>query len=214
MVCARAGVCVCVFQDEAALVNLEAFEQLCLDVDGLALVEYAIAMQQSGCILDLSGDGTGGGGGGGGGHRRLRHRRRRRQLQVFLAQRLSSSDAGCSWDEMDDYAADVDTYALYCTPTTLRTLSRSCRAVISLCRLETNVSGSFCRAHQNLLRSRWSAVPDRRRWHSAGARRLLAGVCGRVSLLHDQLRCCAECYRGRGRRIVQRASRKLRATMC
>jgi hypothetical protein len=71
--------------------EFEAFEQQCLTSDGLALVEYALALVDRGCILDLSGV-------AGGGHRRL---------QQFLTQRLSSGAEHCEWDEIDDLAQDV-----------------------------------------------------------------------------------------------------------
>ena len=43
-------------RDQAGLeeAEYETFETLCLDQDGLALVEYAIDMQENGCVLDLS----------------------------------------------------------------------------------------------------------------------------------------------------------------
>ena len=34
--------------------DYESFETLCLSQDGLALVEYAIDMQENGCVLDLN----------------------------------------------------------------------------------------------------------------------------------------------------------------
>jgi hypothetical protein len=49
-------------------------------------------MQENGCILDLSGASSTVG----------------RRLQGYLSQRLSSSDPACNWDDMDNYAIDVD----------------------------------------------------------------------------------------------------------
>ena len=71
--------------------DFEAFEQQCLDSDGLALVEYALDLAARGCILDLDDSG--------GGHRRL---------QIFLTNWMSSSAQTCTWDELDDLATDVD----------------------------------------------------------------------------------------------------------
>eukprot|EP01043_Picozoa_sp_COSAG02_P011277 COSAG02_NODE_413_length_22830_cov_57.043597_2_plen_261_part_00 len=68
--------------------DFEAFETDCLDSDGLALVEYALDMVAHGCTLDLNGA-----------HRRL---------QKFLGTWLGSTTRRCSWDEVDDYAGDVD----------------------------------------------------------------------------------------------------------
>ena len=65
----------------------EAFEAECFDVDGLALVEYAISLQARGCLIDLTG----------------RHRR----LQ-YLAQWLGSAQQGCEWDDVNDIVQDVD----------------------------------------------------------------------------------------------------------
>ena len=52
-------------------------------------------MQENGCILDLSGASSDIG----------------RRLQGYLSQRLSSSDPACNWDDMDNYAIDVDRWA-------------------------------------------------------------------------------------------------------
>ena len=69
-----------------------AFETTCLQQDALALVEYALDMRAQGCIIDLTGG----------------SRRRRTQGTQYLAQWLTSDAHGCDWDEVDDYAADVD----------------------------------------------------------------------------------------------------------
>lgn len=91
-------------QDHLEESDFEAFEQECLEQDGLALVEYATMLQAAGCVLSLSM-----GGGAGGGHRRRRLRELLRRLQqVGLEQRIGVSSPGCSWDEMDDIARDVD----------------------------------------------------------------------------------------------------------
>ena len=72
----------------------ESFEQECLDLEGIEIVEYAMELIQKGCSLDLQD-----------GHRR-------RQLQGFLAGRLGGADpdtSTCSWDQLDEKAAVVDT---------------------------------------------------------------------------------------------------------
>ena len=75
--------------------EFEEFEETCLEQDGLALVEYALDLQNSGCHVEL-GD-------------------FRRQMQVdlrdrsFLGQWIGSSAPLCSWDEIDDWARDTDT---------------------------------------------------------------------------------------------------------
>ena len=93
-------------QEQAGLqeADYEEFETLCLDQDGLALVEYAMMMMSDGCILDLAA------GGNGGGHRRrlLNYLRR---LQGYLSQRFGASSPGCTWDEIDDISRDVDACA-------------------------------------------------------------------------------------------------------
>eukprot|EP01046_Picozoa_sp_COSAG06_P034757 COSAG06_NODE_3669_length_5040_cov_3.451123_5_plen_102_part_00 len=66
----------------------KAFEQQCLNSDS---VEYALELAARGCILDLD-DSSGG-------HRRL---------QIFLTNWMSSSAQTCTWDELDDFATDVD----------------------------------------------------------------------------------------------------------
>ena len=72
--------------------DFETFEQECLTNDGIALVEYALDMQSRGCVLDLGGAG-----------------RRRAQAQgKYLGNWLDSTVDGCTWDELDDLANDVD----------------------------------------------------------------------------------------------------------
>ena len=85
---------------EISLPEWEAFEESCLDVDGLALVDFAMELIAKGCLLDLSG-----GGGGGGGHRRFLQ-----ALGSWFSNRLSDNPAEptCSYDDLDDYAGDVD----------------------------------------------------------------------------------------------------------
>jgi hypothetical protein len=76
-------------QPELNAAEFEGFESKCLDQDALALVEYAINLQDQGCTIDLGG--------------------RRRSLQgQYLSQWLDSDIRSCSWDEVDDYAGDVD----------------------------------------------------------------------------------------------------------
>lgn len=78
--------------------DFAAFETQCLDQEGLALVEYALNLQNSGCIIDLSGDV--GGGSPAGGHRLLQ--------SSYLTQYFGSTEPECSWDDLDDLAAEVD----------------------------------------------------------------------------------------------------------
>ena len=49
-------------QEQAGLqeADYEEFETLCLDQDGLALVEYAMMLMSDGCILDLAAGDKGG----------------------------------------------------------------------------------------------------------------------------------------------------------
>ena len=68
--------------------EFEQFASDCMEQDGLALVEYAISLQDSGCILDL-GDGSG---------------RRRAQ---YLSQWFGASEE-CRWDDLNGLAQDVD----------------------------------------------------------------------------------------------------------
>ena len=55
-----------------------------------ALVEYAIDMQNRGCVLDLTGSG--------------------RRLQTFVSLSIGSSEPPetCPWDDMDDIVSDID----------------------------------------------------------------------------------------------------------
>lgn len=89
-------------QTELDEADFEGFESLCLNQDGLALVEYAMGLQADGCILDL----TGGGGAGG---------RRMQAGGSYMTQYLSASEPTCLWDELDDLASDVD--MICCGPT-------------------------------------------------------------------------------------------------
>ncbi len=68
------------------------FETQCLDQEGLELVEYALALQASGCIIDLTGGAAGG----------------RRLQSSYLTQYLGNTADTCTWDELDDKAAEVD----------------------------------------------------------------------------------------------------------
>jgi hypothetical protein len=76
----------------------EAFETLCLDVDGLALVEYALALIANGCTLNL-----------GSGQRRML-----RMLQAITNGLLGQfnaqgeTDETRSLDQLDDYSLNVD----------------------------------------------------------------------------------------------------------
>ena len=58
-----------------------------LEQDGLALVEYALMLQSTGCVLDLRGR-----------HRQLEVEDSRRQLQ-YLSQWLGASGPECDWSE-------------------------------------------------------------------------------------------------------------------
>ena len=79
-------------QEDLVEEDFEAFEEDCLSQDGLALVEYALSLVDSGCILDLSSDSG-----------------RRLQDSGYLTQWLDASTPSCSWDEINDIAVDVDT---------------------------------------------------------------------------------------------------------
>ena len=70
--------------------DFEAFEHECLTNDGIALVEYALDMQSRGCVLDFGESG------------------RRRAQGKYLGTWLDSEVDGCTWDELDDLARDVD----------------------------------------------------------------------------------------------------------
>ena len=74
--------------------EFQAFREECLDVDGLDLVEYAIDLKQQGCQIDLTGGAL-----PGGGHRRM---------QGPTSQWFSSRVAACAWDDLDNFAEDVD----------------------------------------------------------------------------------------------------------
>ena len=82
----------------AEIADYEAFEQECLDLDGLELVEYAISLLDRGCAINL---------GGLAGRRQLEWLHgKRRQLQTgYLEAHLSSDDPQCTWDQVDDFAA-------------------------------------------------------------------------------------------------------------
>ena len=87
--------------------DFETFEETCLNVDGMALVEYAMELRAAGCVVDFGPAGPGSGtGSAGGGHRRLQDLWRR--LQGYLTQQIGLSVTGCAWDQMDDIAGDVD----------------------------------------------------------------------------------------------------------
>ena len=64
---------------------LPAKDRGCLEQDGLALVEYALMLQSTGCVLDLRGR-----------HRQLELQDSRRQLQ-YLSQWLGASAPECDW---------------------------------------------------------------------------------------------------------------------
>ena len=65
--------------------------------DALALVEYALDLVAHGCTVDLTGEAHPGGG----------HRRQLLRALQFLVARIGST-AQCSWDKLDDLAADVN----------------------------------------------------------------------------------------------------------
>eukprot|EP01050_Picozoa_sp_SAG11_P017921 SAG11_NODE_2638_length_3142_cov_17.327637_2_plen_201_part_00 len=75
------------------IADFDEFSTNCLDLEGVALVEYAIELLDAGCHINLGGLTAGG--------------QHRRQLQ-YLAQRFSSGNEECGWDQLDDFAADVD----------------------------------------------------------------------------------------------------------
>ena len=78
--------------------EFEQFEQDCLEQDGLGLVEYAMTLRDSGCVLLFE---VKAGGSPGGGHRRL-------QGGGVFGQRIGVSQPTCEWDELDDLADELD----------------------------------------------------------------------------------------------------------
>ena len=60
-------------------------------------MEYALDLVAHGCIVDLTGEAQQGGG----------HRRQLLRALQFLVGRIGST-AQCSWDKLDDLAADVN----------------------------------------------------------------------------------------------------------
>ena len=90
-----------------AVAPLDTMKDQCETLDGAALVEYARDLMQQGCVLSLPG----------GRHRLLETADRaiettptsdHRQMQI-AAQWLDSDDSACTWDDMNDRAAEVDT---------------------------------------------------------------------------------------------------------
>eukprot|EP01047_Picozoa_sp_COSAG01_P048850 COSAG01_NODE_4788_length_4743_cov_45.744832_2_plen_830_part_00 len=75
-------------QKTLQIARFEGFEKKCLAVDSLALVEYAMELRAQGCTIDLVG-----------------HRRR---TQTYLGQWIGSRAKKCGWDQIDDYAQQVD----------------------------------------------------------------------------------------------------------
>jgi hypothetical protein len=71
--------------------DFETFEKKCLHQDALGLVEYALDMKRRGCYLNLDG-----------GKRRLQ------SSPKFMSGYVGSSTKTCTWDQVDDFAADVD----------------------------------------------------------------------------------------------------------
>lgn len=69
----------------------EIFEQKCLKIDSLALVEYALDLRAQGCTINLLG-------------KNQKHRR----TQAFLGNWLDSKAKVCNWDAINDYANEVD----------------------------------------------------------------------------------------------------------
>ena len=84
----------------------EEFETRCLEVDGLALVEYAINLQRRGCTINLHSP-TPKAGGSQGGHRRMQAILRRLQ-DLFMSSWLGVSSPGCRWDDLDDLVSEVN----------------------------------------------------------------------------------------------------------
>jgi hypothetical protein len=69
--------------------DFQTFSDGCLEADGLELIEYALDLRAKGCTIDLD---------VAGGHRRVQ----------LLSQWLDSDVEGCSWDEVNDIAREVD----------------------------------------------------------------------------------------------------------
>ena len=86
--------------------DFEAFEARCLEVDGLALVEYSINLQRRGCTINLHSP-TPKPGGSQGGHRRMQAILRRLQ-DIFMSTWLGVSSPGCRWDDLDDLVSEVN----------------------------------------------------------------------------------------------------------
>lgn len=76
--------------------EFEAFEQTCLTQDGIGLVEYAIDMQASGCVLTFPPAAPVGG------------RRLQQHAAGVFGQRLGVTQASCVWNELDDFATELD----------------------------------------------------------------------------------------------------------
>ena len=74
--------------------DFQNFENQCLKQDAVKIVEYALSMRDKGCTIDL-GDGG-------------RSVGRRRLGGSYLSEWLDSDSRKCTWDQVDDYAKEVD----------------------------------------------------------------------------------------------------------
>lgn len=84
------------YGESGDLSAFETFSDSCLELDGIALIEYVSNLIADGCSVNLPGFGSTG------------HRRR---LQSWLSARFggeTSTDSTCTWDQIDDAAAEVD----------------------------------------------------------------------------------------------------------
>lgn len=73
-----------------AIEDFLSFEQECLDLDGLALVDYVLSLKARGCAVDVDGWASAGSG------------RHRRSLAEFFASAYVRGTPGCEWDQLDD----------------------------------------------------------------------------------------------------------------
>jgi hypothetical protein len=77
--------------------QFEAFEKKCLKRDAVALVEYALALEARGCTIDLTGStkpSTG--------------RRLQSGSAATMSSMFDSDSRTCQWDDIDNYAREVD----------------------------------------------------------------------------------------------------------
>jgi hypothetical protein len=74
---------------ELSDVAFEPFEQMCLEQDGLALVEYARLMMADGCVLDFATEG----------------RRRTQILTLVLSDTFASNT--CTFEDLNSFVSEV-----------------------------------------------------------------------------------------------------------